>query len=239
MTDQIRPLAAIKGMQPDAYFGSLAQQNLLIAAFNEQWNAAEFAIKQGADVNIVGTEGMTPLIWSVINGETDAVKFLLNHGAQPDAVTTWKNRRDAKEFANATNIAAIMDTSAVLRVLLEGGANPNIVEDPRTQRTPIFQAILHDRTANIDLLVEYSADINYLDISKSTPINYAVSMKKFSIALHLLDLNADPNIKDRWGYSAVDTVRRFKARGLPKGSEDEIAYHKFVELLLSNELLEK
>jgi uncharacterized protein len=53
------------------------------AFFTGKIKAAELLIQEGADANILGSMGMTPLIWAVRAGDTALALLLISKGADP------------------------------------------------------------------------------------------------------------------------------------------------------------
>ena len=152
-------------------------------------------------------------------------------GADPNLISRWRERDSSLRAESAMELAAMFESPELLQILLENGGNPNLVTSDRTMRTPIFNAILHDRARNIELLLMSGADINHRDLAMATPIEYAVKSTSYSMALLLLRKGADPTIKDRWGRNAVDITKEFGDRGVLRGSADQRVYPEFVSEL--------
>ena len=228
MSDETRALFELNRMTASSYYTAPSQVMLITALGKGDLQAAQKAIDQGADTNAIGNDGMTPLFWALGKQNLASVRFLLEHGANPNLITHWRNQAGLEQVASAPHLAAMMESTDFLRAVLDGGGDPNLVEDHRTKEAPIYPAILHQRRANVDLLLQKGADINHRNLSGATPINYAVSANHYSLALLLLKSGADPRIKDRWGYSAIDTTKKFGDRGVANGSKDAAAYAEFI-----------
>ena len=71
----------------------------------------EALLKAGADANSVKANGTTPLMLAAASGSADAVKVLLDHGANVNAKETAHGQ-------TALMFAAALDRDAVVRVLL-------------------------------------------------------------------------------------------------------------------------
>jgi ankyrin repeat protein len=231
VSDKTHALFELKRMTAGRYYTAPSQIMLITALGKGDLQAAQKAIDQGADINAIGNDGMTPLFWALGKQNLPGVRFLLKHGANPNQITHWRDQAGLEQAASAPHLAAIMGSADFLRAVLDGGGDPNLVEDQRTNETPIYSAILHQRRANVDLLLQQGADINHRNLSGATPINYAVNTNHYSLAIHLLQSGADPKIQDRWGYSAIDTTKQFGGRGIAIGSSDAAAYTEFIDEL--------
>ena len=65
------PACAAYSQQPSGYFSDPTQ----------------LALDQGADPNVVGKDGMTPLFWSVtMTANLEAFRYMLAHGGDPNLV---------------------------------------------------------------------------------------------------------------------------------------------------------
>jgi hypothetical protein len=146
------------------------------------------AIKEGADPNAVGLHGVTPIIVTSGNLKFNAMKALVENGADPNvyddngdnavtlAATTYNNDRKYLEYLldhggdpNSTlpdgdplftRIALLHDLDA-MRYLIEKGADVDAVS--RTERPLVFY---HAGSADWDtawLLIEHGAKFEYDD----------------------------------------------------------------------------
>jgi len=172
---------------------------------------------------------MTPLFWALGKQNLEGFRYLLGHGANPNLIVDWRDTNGRPQLETALWLSAMMKDKRYLEDLLAAGGNPNLMDE--VGQTPIYVAILHQRRDAVELLLDKGADIDHVDQSSKTPINYAVSTRHYSLAMLLLRRGADPRIKNRWGYSAVDTAKQFGDRGVVRGSDDESAYREFVNEL--------
>jgi len=103
---------------------------LLMAVFRGQRAAAELLIDAGADVNVVGGEGDTPLRWAVQSGDVELARVLIERGAVRDI-----DVGGGVTGMNALGIAARRLDAAMVRLLLEAGARADAPDaDGRTAR---------------------------------------------------------------------------------------------------------
>lgn len=211
------------------YFDSPSQVNLIKAAERGDRQQLRNAMEQGADVNKVGRAGMTPLFWAFGKQNLDGYKLLLEFGADPNIVVELPESFE-EEQAGALEMAARIEDSEYLRLLLDSSGNPNLLLNDWNEPL-IYRAIMYRRPDNVSLLLKYGAEIDYQDKSGSTPLRKAVTARQFEIALLLLRSGADPTIQNNNGSSAVDLVIKYGDRGIDKRTNDLAAYEEFVSEL--------
>jgi uncharacterized protein len=227
MSNSQRALQELQRMKVERYFSNPTQAKFVAAAGGGEVDLAQRLLEEGATVGAVGDEGMTALYWAIVKQNLPGFRFLLERGADPATVTRWADPNGQEQWASVLELAAMLEDSRYLQALLDAGADPNQIVNA-SQQTALYHALLHRRYDNASLLIRKGADINHQSKSLTTPIGEAVYQRAYVSALFLLRAGADPNIKNRWGKSAVDTVRQFGNAGTVIGSEDEAAYSEFV-----------
>ncbi len=105
------------------------------------------------------------------------------------------------------------DTDTVER-LLEDGADPNVVHNTNTALTYVARDGL---TEVVQLLIDYDADVNWIDGEGVTPLILASFKDNVEIVQLLLEHGADITIKDQWNRTALDYALR-------RGEADAIVY---------------
>lgn len=91
---------------------------LALAEFASDHNKmVQLLVAHGADVNLRGYTGATPLFWAVLRDEKDDEKFLLDHGADPNV---------ANAFGDTPLICAVqLGYMSLVPTLVEKGADVN------------------------------------------------------------------------------------------------------------------
>jgi ankyrin repeat protein len=215
-------------------FDTTIQIDLADAAAKGDTNKLKLLIASGADVNCQGHRGMKPLFWALINQNFRGFKFLLDHGADPNAVVAIVQPPPE----NALTLAASVDDSKYLEELLKHGANPNLPAGNPSPETAIFTASFYHQTNNISILLHYGADINWKTTDAMTPLHRAISGNSFATALFLYRAGANPLIKDKWGYDPIDTLKKFGDNGVVSHT-DKVAYKQLLEEFRKNGFLDK
>ena len=102
---------------------------------------------------------------------------------------------------------------STLKILLEGGANPHILD--KYNRSPLFYALKEGSTDAVMLLLRHKAQVNIQDYEGNTPLHYAVLRQhnKRKTTFELLCCGVDPNAANKWGDTPLHYVLRHCAGG--------------------------
>jgi ankyrin repeat protein len=183
-------------------------------------------VDAGADPNATVGAGETALMTAARTGNIDAVRLLLDRGAQVNAADTESNQ-------TALMLAIRENHPDVVRLLLERGADAKartkIIDNPppeagnlqgigRAQNlpkgviqggmTPLLYAAREGRANIAEMLVPKGAEVNQAEAYGTSPLLLAILNNHMDVARFLLDHGADPNAADGFGrtplWSAVD-----------------------------------
>jgi ankyrin repeat protein len=168
---------------------------------------AQALLDAGANVSqvrIIMDEGepfhATALWYAVAWGRNPKLaQFLLDQGSDPN-YCLW-----AASWAQDLELT---------RLLLEHGAE---VDPVFHGDTPLLGILKVHRLAAAPLLIKYGADINYRDPQGFTALHHAVK-KKFTLKQirELLDIGADPTVRNAAGETPAEIARRLGLRGAAK-----------------------
>lgn len=140
--------------------------------------------------------GNTLLMMSIYNNDYLSTKTLLALGANP-------NLRDFHRGSNGVIDAAKSSDSRYLKLILENGGNPNVVENKRVLnddtplQTALSSAISYSDPNSfykIELLIQSGADLNFpeeISDSIEIPIGVAIKRDRMDIALYFLKNGAN------------------------------------------------
>lgn len=165
------------------YFNNSKAEKLLEKAINnDDENGISIAINEGADPNLQGLHGTTPLIMAVGKLKKNAVKELLKQGAKPDIRDVEKNN------AVTLAISAYKKEPLLLEIILKAGGNPNTLF---ADNDPIITYFLSDYNFDaVRLLHKAGANINARTRSKRFLVrSYALS-EDWDVVWVLLELGA-------------------------------------------------
>src|SRR5579863_7362383 len=157
----------------------------------------------GADANTFQSEGQTALMTAAKAGSADAVKALLDHGAEVNAKESWRGQT-ALMWATAEN------HPAVVQVLVNHGADVNAVSSvfdfsgmkpkpgdvpmhfPRGGFTALLFAARGGFTEIAKILLDHGADLKIADPDGTSALLLAIINGHYDTAAFLLDRKADP-----------------------------------------------
>ncbi|WP_407321104.1 ankyrin repeat domain-containing protein [Dickeya ananatis] len=137
-------------------------------------------LSQGLNLNVHGKEGITPLLWLVMQKDKSATQLALKLGADPNFRAGNGN--------SAVNMVAGAKSPEWLKMMLDAGGNPNSMD---ANKSPVlFSAINESRWDDIKLLVERGADLNLEDAQKRNSALYAAYINEYETVYWLIDHGA-------------------------------------------------
>lgn len=145
-------------------------------------------------INSQNKNGDTPLMLSVYESDLEAVKQLLEQGAD---VQIENNGGETVLFG-----AANQDDIKILRTIINTGVDLNHQEKYYKQ-TALFTPSEVGHTAAIRLLLKAGADPNIKDKGGFTPLQWAAQEKQLSAMKILISFGADVNNISKKGNTAI------------------------------------
>jgi ankyrin repeat protein len=215
---------------------------LVVAIMNKQYSFARFLIDRGADVNMVGAYGRTALYAIVdIRNEDysalparktedplpslDIVRTLLARGADVNLALTANlpgrsgmDSGDTTLHAGTTPLmrAARAGDTAVIRLLLDGGADPKLAtKDGNTAlmfasgvgyRDKNTRSSERDALEAVKIFVEAGLDLHRVNTRGETALHGAADRGADTIVQFLVDRGAELNVKNKQGFTPLDVA---------------------------------
>ncbi len=223
---------------------------LTLAILNGHFDTAVELLEMGADPNVADRNGMTSLyaavdmhtiqtVWGrpmpLLEDETDPVEMvqaLLAHAADPDAQLRrpiigrhTRNTGDPalSEGTTALARAAKSGDAALMKVLLDGGANPHLTQVDLTTVAMIAvggggqrvypgsasvstPATEEDSLAALALVVEAGVDLDAFNVNGDTAIHRAAARGADSIVSYLAERGVRLDTLDRRGRTPLDVA---------------------------------
>ena len=155
-------------------------------------DAVRHLIESGADVNVAGGDGMTPLHWAAEHGDLEITRLLLEAGADVAAGTRIGTYTPLHLAARGAHTASV-------RLLVEVGADITAATT-NSGATPLHLAAAADGGEDaVSVLIEAGADVNAKERAAGgqTPLMFAASYGRTESAKRLLAAGADPAVTTR------------------------------------------
>ena len=173
-------------------------------------------IRAGADVNAVGRDGITPLLWVMGTRNFKGMEHLLKAGANP-------NYEDAKRGISAMYLAAGGDRPDFLELILKYGGDPNL-RGGEHDEPMLHIAVSQLREKNIEILLKRGADINgHTGMMKHTAADNALTFGRFDLVVYFLDRGLTYNLRG--------LAKGVEITQVPKESKQQRTKEKVIEML--------
>lgn len=130
------------------------------------------------------------LVRACIGSDPDAVRKLLDKGANPNACV--RSFYPAIQGTTALMIACTLPNPEIVRLLLSSGANPDLADV--NDFTPLMAAQLGGNIDIVRQLIEAGADINEVDEWHRSALEMACQAQRVEAAKLLLKFGANPNV---------------------------------------------
>ncbi|ASJ40915.1 ankyrin repeat domain-containing protein [Vibrio vulnificus] len=193
-----------KDMKADLFFDA-KMVSLLHAIQRKDSAAAKAMLAQGVELNVRGEEGITPLLWLIMQKDLSAVELALQLGADPNFPAMIEINRTGPKPAQPLAIIAGDGDNKLFRLLLNYGASPNSRDDS-TGHPALFRCIGHDNWQQFTWLLEKGVDINATDNSNDNAALYASTLLKYDFVVKLLELGIDYNRPNSIGITLAHAV---------------------------------
>ncbi|MBC7806882.1 MAG: ankyrin repeat domain-containing protein [Akkermansiaceae bacterium] len=222
MTDFVGLRGAIKSrdfayLESNAHNPIHVEMGLVQAAILNAPEALAYFLGKGEDINDQPEEKKrnTPLMHAAVHGSVEAVRFLLEHSADPHLTNAVgetaldRAEGDRKHSAVAAFREIGMEPSLVYLAehdypaLLERLRSPDVPFVNRWGRSVIPELILKKKYELAKRLLETRGGINTPGKEGITCLHGAIMRKKADLARHLLENGADPNCV---GYEFFDEM---------------------------------
>ena len=171
-----------------AVHGAARGPLLADAAKRGDVGAVRSLLRQHADVNAAGGDGMTALHWGAYRGDREIARLLLEAGANVNAPSA----------RGLTPLVLAVDNAdpALVGLLLKAGANPNLANALGT--TPLMRAAAAGDAGSVTALLDRGADVNARTAaSQHTALMFAAARGRVEVIRTLAARGADLNAFSR------------------------------------------
>ena len=200
------------------------ESSLSLASREGRLETVRLLLEQGADVNYVDSNGLTPLHEASAQGHHDIVQLLLEH--ETDVLTRNNADQTFLDVAWANGHKEIIDVDArysedqtVLHVaaqhgdpefmhwlIVDRGVQPDIEDE--NMETPLFPVTRNGRLEATRLLLEHGADVDHRDWQKRTPLHGASENGHHDVGQLLLDYKAEVDAQNVYQWAPLHLASR-------------------------------
>ena len=181
--------------------GKTAREASLLEAVSTRDEASvRLLLERGADPKLQDDCGIRILTYATAASHPGIMKLLIGAGADVNAAD-----RSIYKFplAQAINITDPDNRYAVIKVLIDAGANVNV----EYGKTPLMEAVSKEDIRLVELLIASKADVNLQDDDACGAYCFASVLGNQKLKKLLVDAGADPTVgaakyRKEWGEHA-------------------------------------
>ncbi len=226
---------AAMAQEPEKFYSAIRDNNL---------TELKALLDQKASADVADNHRITPLMYAAEVGTVDAMRVLIDHGADVNA---------QNDFGSTALMWSVPDPSKV-RLLLDHGAQVNTAA--RSGRTALIIAAFTNPSAEVvRLLLAKGAKVDVMDLRHVTPLNAATFGNDTATVRLLLEAGADIDTPDTFigltplmnaaGNRNLDAVKLLlakgaklnavsKTEGLPKIQTGTVEFGGWTPLLMAS-----
>lgn len=209
-------LARIRAWRPVDFFTDAVTARLAEAVAEGDQAAIDALVRDGADVNAKGKDGIPLLVWAIAKDSVAGFEALIRHGA--DLTSPVRDPALAKKNETTDRVIQLAVASSdpkFLRVAIDSGFDPDFVSDEETKESLLFDAVKHHSEAAVRLLLDANANVNHVNATGSTAVRFANNVSYYKMVAYLLERGVDPTIPDKWGKDLVADLKDRGDNGIP------------------------
>jgi ankyrin repeat protein len=174
-----------------SFYESALNYNLMIASSRGYTSEIDRLIGKGAEINSESEDGVTPLIYAVIDNNLDAVNALLKYNPTLDKVTS--------SYETPLIIAVKNNNLEISETLIRAGADVDFTD--RNGATPLHYASINGYLEITDLLLYYNASIDQKSDDGTTPIMAATMAGYANVTDLLIQNEANMEARNNKGFT--------------------------------------
>lgn len=157
-----------------------------------------------------GDRNVTLLQWALLNRNLAALQALLKAGADP--------AQPGIDGSTAVHMAAMAEDPIYLDTLLAHDADPDTPHGV-TGATALSAALMGERALQFQALLVAGADPNRADRIGNTALHVAGKINEPGLALELLNVGADPTVRNAQGVTFQHYLFSIRAELLDEGTK--------------------
>jgi len=152
-------------------------------------------LKNGADINEIGNNGVTALMNAAAGGYIEITKMLLEHGAD----VSIRSRQGETAITRACS-AYKKDRPEIVKSLIDHGADIHVTDKRNHNASLLYLAAQNGHTGIVSLLLDKGMDINE---KSGIVLGTACEHRHLATTRLLIKRGADVNLADSEGMTAL------------------------------------
>lgn len=216
--EEVVKLLLEKGAAADVITPAKRFSPLHAAATSGKITLLKLFLEKGNDINAVTFDGLTPLFLAIYEEQVDAVRFLLEKGADPNlSKPSYNYPRSALPLA----LAISKSNRTIVELLIKHGADINAVDN--IVAPAYFEACTLPDSAMLQYFLDHGADPDKVSREGSTPLMWAAANGSLASVKLLIGKGAKAERTTRAMF-AEDLGQSLSARDIAiKNNHPEIA----------------
>ncbi|XP_026458567.1 ankyrin-1-like [Papaver somniferum] len=165
------------------------------AVIKGHFDTVRYLLEKGANADASNNRNIAALHFAAKSGDAKIITLLLSKGVRLDIAT---------RYGTALQCAASLGHRDAVKMLLDHGANPNVVSSEDVFK-PLISAIIAKSWECVELLLQAGADPNAVTYG-NTPLVFAARDGSADVIKRLLEAGAGPNYKMNAGLTALEVA---------------------------------
>jgi ankyrin repeat protein len=158
--------------------------------------ALQELLSNNADANYKNVDNVNALHMAVLKKDPTMVRMLVRYIKNINTSTN--------QGSTALHYATNFQQYEITKILLENGANPNIIEF-EYDFYPIFFSVIQNNTDITKLLIEAGTNINHQDYQGNTIIHYSIEYNHYAILNDIFNYYSIRSRKDNVYFEDINT----------------------------------
>lgn len=186
-----------------------------LSTYGGKLETLKFLVENGAKVN--SADGDKLILSASARGDTDIVEYLVNKGANVNAVTVGSGGDVAGKKIDLTLYSAIVRGNFdIIKLLLENGADieQKLEFSSGINDTPLIIAAGCGSKHILEYLLQKGAEVNYQNAKGESALMMAAYVGRLDNVKILIDYKADKSLKDNNGLTAVELAKEKKHKDI-------------------------
>ncbi|WP_373538426.1 ankyrin repeat domain-containing protein [Chamaesiphon sp.] len=169
-----------------------------------------YLLESKANINLKDRDGLTPLMFAIKSQNALAVKYLLEYGADPHALSPNNKSSLWHILATSTGGFDRTEIASVAQQLVLAKVDVNQINNKGD--TPLHVASKHISRQVVDILLTNQARADARNRKDETPLMNAISINDFDIVKLLLSRNSEINVPEKSGETSLTIAIAAAAR---------------------------